>query len=54
MEELINTGLLDLRANNKNISCAYERILGTYFQRKLNYIKEINPKTYIKIFLNQI
>ena len=54
MEELINTGLLDLKANNKNISFAYERILGTYFQRKLNYIKEINPNTYNKIFLNQI
>ena len=51
MEELINTGLLDLRVNNKNISFAYERILGTYFQRKLNYIKEINPNT---IIFNQI
>ena len=51
MEELINSGLLDLRVNNKNISFAYERILGTYFQRKLNYIKEINPNT---IIFNQI
>lgn len=54
MEELINSGLLDLRSNNKNVSCAYERILGTFFQRKLNHFKEINPNTYIKNFLNQI
>lgn len=54
MDELINTGLLDLRCHNKNISFANERILGCYFQRKLGNIKEINQETFIKIFLNQL
>ena len=52
--ELINSGLIDLKCNNKNISCAYERILGTYFQNKLGIVKEINNNTFNKIFLNQL
>jgi len=54
MDELINTGLMDLKCHNKNISFANERILGCYFQRKLGNIKEINKNTFIKIFLNQL
>lgn len=54
MNELINSGLFDLKCNNKNISCAYERIIGTYFQNKLGIVKEINNNTYKKIWLNQL
>ena len=54
MNELINSGLIDLKCNNKNISCAYERILGTYFQNKLGIVKQINNNTYNKNFLNQL
>lgn len=53
MEELINSGLLDLRCNNKDKSFAYERILGVYFERTLGNIKDINCDTYHKFFLNQ-
>ena len=54
MDELINSGLMDLKCHNKNISCAYERILGCYFKRKLGFIKEINNKCFTKHFLNQL
>jgi len=54
MDELINTGLMDLRCHNKNISFANERILGCYFQRRLGNIKELNQQSFIKIFLNQL
>jgi hypothetical protein len=53
MENMIEKGILDLICNNKNISFSYERILGTYFHRNLENIKEINPQTFNKIFLNQ-
>lgn len=55
MEKMIETGILDLLCNHKNISCAYERILGTYFHRTLSNknIKEVNPETYKKIELFQ-
>jgi hypothetical protein len=53
MENMIEKGILDLICNNKNISFSYERILGTYFHRNLENIKEINPRTFNKIFLNQ-
>jgi hypothetical protein len=54
MDSLINSGLLDLRCNNKDLSCAYERIHGTYMYRKLNNIKTINKNTYEKYFLGQL
>ena len=53
MEELINSGLMDLRCNNKNISCAYERLFGVFINRKLGHVKTINSSTFQKIFLNQ-
>jgi len=53
INDLIESGLIDLKCHNKNISCAYERLLGTFIQRKLGYVKEINSNSYTKIFLNQ-
>jgi len=46
---------MNKNSNHKNISCAYERILGTYFHRTLSdkNIKEVNPATYKKIELCQ-
>lgn len=54
MDNMIGKGILDLICNNKDISCSYERILGTYFHRNLENVKEINPETYHKIFLKQL
>jgi len=54
MNNLIKSGLLDLRCNNKDKSCAYERILGAYFYRKFGTIKIINNNTYFKHFLGQL
>uniref|UniRef100_A0A6C0LDF8 Uncharacterized protein n=1 Tax=viral metagenome TaxID=1070528 RepID=A0A6C0LDF8_9ZZZZ len=54
MDNMIEKGILDLICNNKDISCSYERILGTYFHRNLENVKEINPETYHKIFLKQL
>jgi len=54
MDELINSGLMDLKCHNKNISCTYERIIECYFKRKLGFIKEINNKCFTKHFLNQL
>jgi hypothetical protein len=55
MQNLLNSGLLDLVSNSKDISCAYERILGCYFSRlNNNHIKSIDKNTFTKYFLNQI
>ena len=40
INELFKDGLFDIIINTKNISCAFERILGTYISIK---IKNINP-----------
>jgi len=53
MDKMIEKGILDLICNNKNISCSYERILGTYFHRNLENIREVNQETFNKIFLYQ-
>jgi hypothetical protein len=54
MEELLKSGLLDLVANSKQISGAYERIFGIFFYRTSgNMPKIINPRTYDKKWFNQ-
>jgi hypothetical protein len=54
MDNMIEKGILDLICNKKEISCSYERILGTYFHRNLVNVKEINPETYNKFHFGQL
>jgi hypothetical protein len=48
MEKIINSGLFDMISNKKEISQAYERILGVFFYRILNYVKVIDENIFIK------
>jgi len=51
--DMLNSGLFDLPSNTKNHSCAFERILGCYFIKKMNNIKVLNVNSFKKIYLNQ-
>jgi hypothetical protein len=53
MEKIINSGMFDFISNSKNISQAYERIIGTFLFRILNKVNVINESSFQKIFLNQ-
>ena len=53
INNLLNSGIFDLPCNTKAHSCAFERILGCYFKKKLNSIKCIDATIFTKIFLNQ-
>lgn len=53
VNELLNSGLLDLPCNSKNHSCAFERVLGCFIFRKLKVIKVIDEKYFSKHFLRQ-
>jgi hypothetical protein len=53
MEKIINSGIFDMISNKKEISQAYERILGAFFYRILNYVKVIDEKIFIKHLFDQ-
>lgn len=53
MEKIINSGIFDMISNKKEISEAYERIIGVFFYRILNYVKVIDEKIFIKHFFIQ-
>jgi len=53
MEKIINSGMFDFISNSKNISQAYERIIGTFLFRILNKVNVINESSFQKNFLNQ-
>jgi uncharacterized protein (DUF608 family) len=53
VQNMFNNGMYDLCSNTKNHSCAFERILGSYFIKQLNKIDEIPSHMYQKIFLAQ-
>ena len=45
--------IFDLPSNTKEHSCAFERVLGCYFNYKLQKINELHNKSFTKIFLYQ-
>ena len=53
INNMLDSGIFDLPSFTKEHSCAFERILGCYFNNKLKYIHEIDSNTYKKIFLGQ-
>lgn len=53
INNMLNSGIFDLPCNTKAHSCAFERILGSYFKKTLNDVKCIERNSFIKIFLNQ-
>lgn len=53
MEKIINSGLFDLVSNKKEISQAYERLIGTFLYRNLGYVKVIDKNTFHKNFFIQ-
>jgi len=53
LDKLIKSGLLDLICNSKNISQAYERLLGVFIYRTLGYTKVIHPNTFSKNYFIQ-
>lgn len=53
INNMLNSGVLDLPCNTKAHSCAFERILGSYFKKTLKEIKCFDKSSFRKIFLNQ-
>jgi hypothetical protein len=53
IDNMFQDKIFDLHSNTKEHSCAFERILGCYFQYKLKKINEIHNKSFHKIFLSQ-
>lgn len=53
VKDLLNSGLFDLPCNSKNHSCAFERILASFFMKNLKKIETIPEHKYTKFFLNQ-
>lgn len=54
MEKLLNSGLLNLLSNHRDISQAYERILGVFFYRTTKNVKIINKDIFDKINFGQL
>jgi hypothetical protein len=54
MENLLNSGLLNLLSNHRDISQAYERILGVFFYRTTKNVKIINKDIFDKINFGQL
>ena len=48
--DMLNDGLFDLPSNTKNHSCAFERVLGVYFTKKLGNIISL-PSNYLKKYI---
>ena len=53
MDKLIENGLFKLITNTKDISQAYERIIGTVIYRTIGYVKKIDSSIFNKINFNQ-
>tara|TARA_B100000925_G_C22007870_1_gene474574 strand:- start:2462 stop:3832 length:1371 start_codon:yes stop_codon:yes gene_type:complete len=53
IKDMLESGVFDLPSHTKNHSCAFEKILGYYFNMKLKTIDIVNSNTYKKIFLDQ-
>lgn len=53
IDNMFQDKIFDLPSNTKEHSCAFERILGCYFNCKLQKINIIHNKSFNKIFLNQ-
>ena len=53
IKDMLESGVFDLPSHTKNHSCAFERILGYYFNLKLKTINIVDSNTYEKIFLTQ-
>ena len=53
INNMLNSGLFDLISNTKEHSCAFERILGVYFQKKMKNINRIEHNSFRKIWLCQ-
>jgi len=54
MNEIIKSGLFDVISNDKEISRAYERIIGLFIYRKIGYINIINNTLFHKNFFIQL
>jgi hypothetical protein len=54
MNEIIKSGLLNVISNDKDISQAYERIIGLFIFRKMGYINVINDTLFHKNFFIQL
>ena len=54
MEKILNSGLLNLLSNHRDISQAYERILGVFFYRTTKNVKIINKDIFDKINFGQL
>jgi hypothetical protein len=53
IQNMFSDGVFDLCSNTKDHSCAFERILGYYFFKKLGRFDLIPEDKYQKIWLNQ-
>ena len=53
INNMLKSGVFNIISNTKEHSCAFERILGVYFNKKLKNINVINNNSFRKIFLNQ-
>ena len=53
INNMLNSGLFDIITNTKEHSCAFERILGVYFQKKMKNINCIESNSFRKIWLCQ-
>ena len=53
INNMLNSGLFDIITNTKEHSCAFERILGVYFQTKMKNIHCIDNNSFRKIWLCQ-
>ena len=54
MNEIIKSGLLNVISNDKDISQAYERIIGLFIFRKMGYINVIDDTLFHKNFFIQL
>lgn len=54
MKEIIDNGIFDVISNDKDISRAYERIIGLFIYRKMGYVKTIDYTVYHKNFFIQL
>ncbi len=53
IKDMLESGVFDLPSHTKNHSCAFERILGYYFSKKLKTIGILDSESYDKIHLGQ-
>ncbi len=53
INNMLNNGIFDLPSNTKAHSCAFERILASYFNKTLKNIQCLDQNSFRKIWLNQ-